>query len=764
RAVDGLLGSTHGTASTAGQQKLQRLALHLQHAGSQPESLAATLDTVAATVAEQWLDEPLIAGHLAETLAAIAACLHLGGVSASDTVLDLARRASGHAHRDVRVAAVHLLGRSVVARLSHGPAPSLDRSAETWILAEIQRACRDETHDQLAAAGVASLVDVHAAHGIWIDEVVHEFARLAAKNPHGLPADAREHLLRSGSLSDHAKLIYRKSITKLQSVDESMDTSILEVYPMLLDDRTDALDAIRTITLLLSADPSSARILAIAVATHMPASKLCSTFASFIGSAPTSHPSQHTFNAWTAFDETIQHVQLSVPSDKDTTGNLLDIDTVQLCIRVLDVPSAFASESGAQSPAMQLFTKQSPAVLSVLAKLLGLAGDASNHHAVKARLPDTVARSILIACTGYLGDPSIATWSSPSAREAASKSLEALRRLKNAATVSDLVASHAQSILTDYIKPLFVHPSITASGARTPWKDSTPAAVSVLQFCASQLTAPRVAPLQHLLLPPVLSLLDDHEPRYKRVGIALLRKCFVQESRPEDVRRTGLGHVFMDALGICVSYMGEDPGLMDDALVAMREMVDVVWEKGSDEWVAGLDRHIREFVMGRFAFAMGGSVKALRILFKEMRMLVGLCPVLVFKTLKATVGTVCEVLEVHQRDFESQVAAADTLIAAIQVGGWARMHMYQGQVLKSVAETWRLLQMPFLADARRNDANARLLGDRLQLLVQLMCQCCPDTIENDLRVLLMIDKPLFGPLLPRNLADRLDQPVPVIQR
>jgi hypothetical protein len=57
-----------------------------------------------------------------------------------------------------------------------------------------------------------------------------------------------------------------------------------------------------------------------------------------------------------------------------------------------------------------------------------------------------------------------------------------------------------------------------------------------------------------LIVPPVLTLIDDWEVKYKQIGIALL-KDLLEKTPPALLARTGLSEVFEEALMPCLTYL-----------------------------------------------------------------------------------------------------------------------------------------------------------------------------------------------------------------
>ncbi|KAK8211984.1 hypothetical protein IWZ01DRAFT_569393 [Phyllosticta capitalensis] len=142
----------------------------------------------------------------------------------------------------------------------------------------------------------------------------------------------------------------------------------------------------------------------------------------------------------------------------------------------------------------------------------------------------------------------------------------------------ELTSHLASHFLQLTIRPLFAkahNPAITAQGRRTiqanqprshralmedetetkPWKDEKNKHVlSLLRWVLLTLAPDRIERSWPLLIPPILTLVDDHEPKYKTVGCELLHRLLDMTS-PQLLARTGLEPVFRDALEPCLSYL-----------------------------------------------------------------------------------------------------------------------------------------------------------------------------------------------------------------
>nr|KAJ3419214.1 oxidation resistance protein 1 [Polyrhizophydium stewartii] len=383
------------------------------------------------------------------------------------------------------------------------------------------------------------------------------------------------------------------------------------------------------------------------------------------------------------------------------------------------------------------------------------------------RVDSAAARRVLVACSAVLAlHAPIETGSDE--REAASELLSLVMQRTGAASIESFVAAHARAVLSSTVRPMFDHPAVDDQGRRAvpslrdrreaALKHTNPAdrffdrdqgwkagpAVAVLDFCASHLDRDALHEVLHLLTPPMLTLLDDFEVPYRLCGVKLVHKCLVGTADPANVRHTGLGPVFIEALAASTTYIS-DAELLGAALKAVRALLPVLYDADTPELINVLDTHIRERVVARFMFVLSGHARALQIMLREFVELIAMCPVLVFKFLKATLRTACDVLEVYQTDRDVQIAAADAIIAMIRFG-WPRIPAYRGLIIKTAAESWRLSRELVLPSRMRNPAADRELDARLHRIIELA----------DLAVVSMIDKDLFGPLVPESLRGAVD--------
>lgn len=156
------------------------------------------------------------------------------------------------------------------------------------------------------------------------------------------------------------------------------------------------------------------------------------------------------------------------------------------------------------------------------------------------------------------------------------------------AAAGELTASLAQYFLSLTIRPLFVKTSTNHSDSITaqarakqktglelqryggyedesvtrPWKSSGNSyALDLLRWCVKSLNAQLTERFWPLLVPPLLTLLDDTDTKYKALGAELLGDL-LKATSPDMLSRTGLADVFRESLQPSLHYL---PSLTPEA-------------------------------------------------------------------------------------------------------------------------------------------------------------------------------------------------------
>lgn len=152
---------------------------------------------------------------------------------------------------------------------------------------------------------------------------------------------------------------------------------------------------------------------------------------------------------------------------------------------------------------------------------------------------------------------------------------EAIEEVKKHGELTSALASHFLKLT---IRPLFVKAkpdNVTEQGRKKeksglpakmtlensderitkPWKsEKDKFALALLKWIVNSLEEKSTEQVWPLLVPPILTLVDDWETQYKQLGAELLHSL-LRATSPALLSRTGLGSVFEDALMPCLTYL-----------------------------------------------------------------------------------------------------------------------------------------------------------------------------------------------------------------
>lgn len=152
---------------------------------------------------------------------------------------------------------------------------------------------------------------------------------------------------------------------------------------------------------------------------------------------------------------------------------------------------------------------------------------------------------------------------------------EAIEEVKKHGELTSALASHFLKLT---IRPLFVKAkpdNVTDQGRKKdkselpakmtsensderitkPWKsEKDKFALALLSWIVNGLEEKSTEQVWPLLVPPILTLVDDWETQYKQLGAELLH-ALLRATSPSLLSRTGLGSVFEDALMPCLTYL-----------------------------------------------------------------------------------------------------------------------------------------------------------------------------------------------------------------
>jgi len=359
---------------------------------------------------------------------------------------------------------------------------------------------------------------------------------------------------------------------------------------------------------------------------------------------------------------------------------------------------------------------------------------------------------------------------------------EAIEEVKNhrAGNSGELTFDLIRHFLTLTIRPLFQktssssqHPTgVTAQGRKVEgktlprkvgiqamdspvWKSGKEAyAFDVLRWVVGSLRRERVGEVWPLVIPPLLTLVDDWEVKYKVLGAEFVGGL-LRVVEPELLARTGLGEVFEEALMGCLGYLPptseevEAARLLEavyPALIALGRvrypeegLKSVTTQEIRSKRTKFLDKVLRDGVLYGISHC-GNHPRILILLFEQLAVFLDELGIEAVKHIQYILPLLTEVLS-HPLGKGSLLMlqrAVEGMQALIR-NCWPRMGHYRGEVLKGVTICW-------LSVEKDGDDAAEELRVALRETVQLLREALKE--ECDLRaeceVLIQADGRLGG--------------------
>ncbi|KAF8630055.1 hypothetical protein AX15_003138 [Amanita polypyramis BW_CC] len=174
-------------------------------------------------------------------------------------------------------------------------------------------------------------------------------------------------------------------------------------------------------------------------------------------------------------------------------------------------------------------------------------------------------------------------------------------------------------ILTQHIKPAFlanIHPNINpTTGRKLPRPAGGPLASqdfyesqkwkkhlgigNVILWCLKHFDRDYYERIWHLLIPPIMTMLDDYEPKYKLIGVIIVRE--MMKTVPGTLlKRTGVEGLIRSALINCLVHLQdeESPNLIRESITAHVELTVLTTRIGEQAYFDQLCGLLGEGVIG----------------------------------------------------------------------------------------------------------------------------------------------------------------------
>jgi tRNA nucleotidyltransferase (CCA-adding enzyme) len=233
-----------------------------------------------------------------------------------------------------------------------------------------------------------------------------------------------------------------------------------------------------------------------------------------------------------------------------------------------------------------------------------------------------------------------------------------------------------------------------------PWKSEREAyALDLLRWCVMALDDKLAERVWHLLIPPLLTLVDDWEVKYKQLGVELVGRT-LEVTPPSLLTKTGLDDVFEGALMPCLTYLptitpeSESVPLLNavyPALITLSRVQDLNSQRqaipANKERV--LDTVIRKGILYGYTHC-SNYPRITAVLFNQLARL------LTELGLESSLKHLKYILPIHTETLSHPLGGAqiDTLVAATRalqaviLVCWPRVSEHRGEVLRALTFCW----------------------------------------------------------------------------
>ncbi|KDQ20846.1 hypothetical protein BOTBODRAFT_124701 [Botryobasidium botryosum FD-172 SS1] len=371
---------------------------------------------------------------------------------------------------------------------------------------------------------------------------------------------------------------------------------------------------------------------------------------------------------------------------------------------------------------------------------------------------------IILAVASFVGDDPFIT---AQARSTAVGCLDAIAR---AHVTADEQRAMVKVTLESGIKPLFIgniHPVINPeTGRKLPraaggagaaqdfyedqlWKQRGIGCWNTIRWCIQHLGREDIDEIWPLIIPPVMTILEDYDPPFKIRGLLIVRDLLERVSGGL-LKRTGIDTLFYSAFTTALTFLTspETPSLLPLTISCYRLLVEKTTDPSSQTFYEKLWDLVSRGIINPWAWAgdnleiMIASVDAL----PELVISLGIGS---SRFLKAFIPQLSDNLIPKPYTLISrrlQLSSAKCLIVIIQECK-PRIASWNGRILDGILRCWVSLQEAGESGDTDGELSATL-SQCLQDLCIALPEATPDLHKNEFCRLRELDETMFTPLLP----------------
>ncbi|KIM33535.1 hypothetical protein M408DRAFT_326227 [Serendipita vermifera MAFF 305830] len=265
--------------------------------------------------------------------------------------------------------------------------------------------------------------------------------------------------------------------------------------------------------------------------------------------------------------------------------------------------------------------------------------------------------------------------------------------------------------------------------------------VDIVSWCLTSLQDNDWESIWPLIIPPVLTYMDDWEAAQRLFGVALTRQL-VARAPSSLLTRTGIDQLIRTSLGTSLLRFGDplSPILFKQAAMASMELAGKTAKVGSPEYYQLLFSLVGENIIGgawTFGYREPLLIQATYEILPQILENLGVACVRYLKALVPQLLHTLVPLEGARPSVELQKASLRALKDVIHFGA-PRISYWSGEIVGGIAKFWVLQE-----DKQVNDP---VITSLLVAVLRELSSACPDVTQARLEVLNTLD-PRFSRLI-----------------
>ncbi|KAJ7578575.1 hypothetical protein C8J56DRAFT_351967 [Mycena floridula] len=313
-------------------------------------------------------------------------------------------------------------------------------------------------------------------------------------------------------------------------------------------------------------------------------------------------------------------------------------------------------------------------------------------------------------------------------------------------------------LLLKKLKPLFQanpHPSLNLSTGRKLarqaggpmasqdyydtqiWKEH-PGTANLVSWCIRHIKSHDYERLWHLIIPPVMTLIDDYQVPYKIHGVEIVQEM-LQHVPVELLRRTGIDGLLRTSLNTCLGQLQDEgtPRLLRAVIPTTVHLVQLTTARGSNQSFDQLCALLGDGIIGTIWLYASDSQETIIASVECLAVVIQALGIGTLRYLKALVPQLTHPLnpnEFQKASQELQIASLRALRIVLEECA-PRIEMWKGTILDAIVRCWVHS------------------SDQLELKIELQTTCltlikvCPSVQSKELSRLLALDADTFGSLV-----------------